>query len=312
MSKVAVCICTYNRPAGLRLLCDALSRQYIKGLHAYDVAFVIVDNGETGNARQYCASVEGVGRYEFVVVHEKRRGLVFARNAAIEAARQIKATLVAFIDDDEVPDPNWLESLVTALIHSGAPAAIGPVHPIFAAPPSKWLPLTAYAMRRVATDGLVEDGYTCNVIMKMSCIDEHKLRFNHRFNETGGEDTLFFQAWRRCGLTIAWAPKAIVYEFVPSSRMTPAWLFRRWYRTGNIEAHLSAYDVDTLKGRLFNLARGAMRVVWGGGCVLASALLHARRPEKIVANSYTVCRGAGLIASVFGRNFKEYSRPTYR
>jgi hypothetical protein len=94
--------------------------------------------------------------------------------------------------------------------------------------------------------------------------------------------------------------------------MTPAWLFRRWYRTGNIEAHLGAYDPDSVKGRLVNLARGSARVVWGSVRILASALVNARRPERIVASSYTLCRGAGLIASVFGRNYKEYSSPAYR
>ena len=76
------------------------------------------------------------------------------------------------------------------------------------------------------------------MICALSAIDANGLCFDDRFNVTGGEDTFFFKQLRERGLSIAWAEEAIVYSVIPRHRMTAAWLWRRWYRTGDIEAHL--------------------------------------------------------------------------
>jgi glycosyltransferase involved in cell wall biosynthesis len=312
--KTAICVCTYDRPFGLSLLLKALDALRLPQHYADEhIILVVVDNSEHGTARKTVNSFLETGRFGVTYVQEKKKGLSFARNAALDAARQADASLLAFIDDDEVPHPDWLRHLLTALEVSGAAAAIGPVCPIFTAMPFGRVPVGAYATRRSQTGGMVEDGYTCNVVMRLSAIDDNAIRFDEAFNETGGEDTLFFQKWRQRGLKIAWAENAVVYEFVPAARITSRWLLRRWYRTGNTESHLGAYPPDGAKGMLHNLARGSARVAAGGGRVAWAALRHAgRRPENVVASCYTLCRGAGLIAAVFGRRYDEYSRTRYR
>ncbi len=313
MIKIAVCICTYNRTAGLRLLLNAIERQEVGHADDSQITLVVVDNGETRSAQEPCAAHARTSRFAMVYRHERRKGLTFARNAALEEADRTGATVLVFVDDDEIPHPKWLDRLVQTLHDSGAPAAIGPVSPVFAHPPPRWLPLEAHATRRDANGGFADDGYTCNVALQMSVVREHHLRFDARFNETGGEDTLFFKAWRAHGLKIAWAEDAIVYETVPPARMQVSWVLRRWYRTGNTEAYLGRYDAAGLKGRALNLGRGAVRMAWGTGRVVVASAVHAwRRPDAVVASCYTLCRGVGLIAAALGRNYKEYSRSSYR
>jgi len=53
------------------------------------------------------------------------------------------------------------------------------------------------------------------------------LRFDPRFDMTGGEDTDFYRRAKRRGATSGWAPKAIAYETIPAARLTVGYQFRR-------------------------------------------------------------------------------------
>jgi len=97
---------------------------------------------------------------------------------------------------------------------------------------------------------------------------------------------------------------------VPSSRARLAWLLKRWYRTGNVEAAL--YLRGRRRGawrRPVNLLRGLARVTLGSALFTANLLvLGFGRKDRIVRPLYTLCRGCGIVASTFGWNYAEYRR----
>jgi succinoglycan biosynthesis protein ExoM len=313
MLKIAVCICTYNRPLGLMALLECLDRQRLGHVREQDVHVIVVDNSEAGTVATGGDLAVSRRRFAFSIVHEPRKGLSVARNKALAAAQEAGASHVAFIDDDELPHPTWLGALHATLSATGTAAAIGPVVPIFEVQPQASLPPPAYADLRHAHQGFVDDGYTCNMICTLAAIEGSGLRFDERFNATGGEDTYFFKQLREKGMKIAWAEQALVYAVIPKHRMTARWLWQRWYRTGDIEAHLGRHLPWTPMGRLVNLIGGMARIVVGCVRIAVTALLKARRrPDEVVASFYTACRGAGLIANVLGHRYKEYGRPTYR
>ena len=72
-------------------------------------------------SRHRRAVVEGLGlpRWEYLV--EPRPGLARARNRALSAVR---TDLVAWIDDDEVADPDWVRRLKEGFAHEAKPAAV--------------------------------------------------------------------------------------------------------------------------------------------------------------------------------------------
>jgi len=308
--KIAVCIPTYNRPQGLRTLLAGLQRMRLPKIRDEELVVVIIDNSATQSAKDIFVDVSKRYRFALVCTWERRKGLCYARNAALEKAIELSATHIAFIDDDEVPHPEWLSALLDVLDSTGAAAAIGPAHPIFEVPPPRWLPLSSFATHAPAgADGFVADGYTSNAIIDMAPIKAHGLRFDMRFNETGGEDTLFFRALQKSNNKIAWAERAIVYDLIPRHRMSARWLWRRWYRTGMTEASLG----EPGQGRATHLARGSIRIA-GGSLRIAWAALGStwRRPDRLIASFYTACRGAGLIAHALGRNYAEYAANKYR
>ena len=313
MISIVIAACTYKRPAGLRTLLAALDKLRPKNVGKNQIAIVIVDNSEDLGAQAAVAEYAGTGQFAVHYVSERRKGIAHARNAVLAKARSLAATHLAFIDDDEVPEPDWLDQLLTALQGSGAAAAVGPVLPVFESVPARYVPIQSYLIERPHREGLATEGHTCNCLMDLSAIAASNLTFDTRFNEMGGEDTDFFDRMRRSGHVIAWAQSAIVHEYVPRARMRPQWLLRRWYRTGSTEAAMKSRTMGPASSRVVNLGMGLVRIAAGSAKVLAAVVFQSwRQPAMLTASCYTLCRGCGFVAYSLGYNYREYSHPTYR
>jgi cellulose synthase/poly-beta-1,6-N-acetylglucosamine synthase-like glycosyltransferase len=98
--EVSVVVPTHSRPAGLARLLAALREQTLAG-ERFEV--VVVDDGSDPPAQ--------AGDGARVVRHERARGPAAARNAGW---REAGAPLVAFVDDDCVPAPGWLDAILAA------------------------------------------------------------------------------------------------------------------------------------------------------------------------------------------------------
>jgi glycosyltransferase involved in cell wall biosynthesis len=95
-----VAICTHERPDDLRRALTGL-----QALHPAPLETLVIDNAPaTAATRQVVESFPGV-RY----IHEPERGLNVARNRALRVAR---GDVVAFVDDDALPEPEWLDGLM--------------------------------------------------------------------------------------------------------------------------------------------------------------------------------------------------------
>lgn len=313
MERIAICICTYKRPAGLQAALASIGGQRLERLGDAQISVIVTDNSPDGASAGFCREHAKTSRFALTYVHQPLKGLVRARNACLDAARNAGATHAVFIDDDEIAPPGWLEALFARLAETGAVAAVGPVFPVFAATPSPWLPTECYVNRPRVVDAFAEDGHTCNAIVDLRAVTACDLRFDIRFNDTGGEDTAYFKALQCHGSRIAWAENADIYETVPLHRMTANWLFRRWFRTGNVETQFGTHPAASTAERLGNLGKGVIRI--GAGCVrvaVAAVMYSWRDPARVIASFYTLCRGAGYITGALGASYKEYARRGYR
>ena len=96
-----VAVCTRDRPDDLRRCLEAFLRLPDDGQE-----FLVIDYAPSSDATQILVeSYNGRMRY----VREDRPGLDIARNRALQEARY---DIVAFNDDDALPDPNWLRVLL--------------------------------------------------------------------------------------------------------------------------------------------------------------------------------------------------------
>jgi glycosyltransferase involved in cell wall biosynthesis len=111
---VTVVICTRDRPAGLRATLGSLKRQTDS-----NVRVLVVDNSP--GLPYAAAAVEEMDLPSCEYAVEPRPGLARARNRALRA---VSTELVAWIDDDEVADPDWVRKLKEGFAHEAKPVAV--------------------------------------------------------------------------------------------------------------------------------------------------------------------------------------------
>ncbi|HWC34902.1 MAG TPA: glycosyltransferase [Mycobacteriales bacterium] len=111
---LTVALCTRERPDDLRAALDSLSQQT-------DSAFsvVVVDNAPASTSTREVVEAAGGTNTRYVV--EPAPGLSRARNTALAA---VETPLVAWMDDDETADPQWIERVKQGFGHSSRPAAV--------------------------------------------------------------------------------------------------------------------------------------------------------------------------------------------
>ena len=99
--SATVAVCTRDRPKDIERCLDAFMRMPDDGQE-----FLVVDNcPSSDDTKQIVARYGDRVRY----VREEKQGLNNARNRAVKEA---KHDIVAFNDDDAVPDPDWLRALI--------------------------------------------------------------------------------------------------------------------------------------------------------------------------------------------------------
>ncbi len=112
---ISVVVCTRDRPDGLAVLLEALARQEYPNFEV-----IVVDNAPSGSATR--DAVAGFSGRRVRYVRERRPGLSWARNAGLAAAYE---SVVAYIDDDEMPDAYWLAELACGFAAAPDVAAVG-------------------------------------------------------------------------------------------------------------------------------------------------------------------------------------------
>jgi succinoglycan biosynthesis protein ExoM len=195
-------------------------------------SLVVVDNDSDPSARplveRFAAGVDFPVAYR----HCPGENISIARNGALDATR---TRWLAFLDDDERAAPNWLAALLA--LSGGAQAVFGPCEAVYAAHAPSWIRRGDYHSNRIVRrHGAIETGHTCNALIDAAFVRRRALRFDVELGRSGGEDTIFFHAMRRCGATLAYAPPAIVFEDVAAGRATIGWIARRRYRAGQTYA----------------------------------------------------------------------------
>src|SRR3546814_14126174 len=96
---VARCAATYRRPEGLGRLLDGLAALGQSG--AIEPIVVIVDNSADSEARVQVAAAAERFPWPLHYVAEPRRGITFARNAALDTAAATACAFGPFIADDQ-------------------------------------------------------------------------------------------------------------------------------------------------------------------------------------------------------------------
>lgn len=231
MTSVDICICTFRRP----FLAETLRSIAALRTGGIVVHVIIADNDAKPTARARVEAMASDFPFPISYRHSPAANICIARNACLDAA---SADFVAFVDDDEVVHPGWLEALLARAEETGAAAVLGPVRAVYGPAAPDWMRRGDFhSTLPVMVNGTIRTGYTCNVLIRWSA-PATGLRFDLALGRSGGEDTDFFHRLTGQGGTIAYAPAALVEEPVPDDRATMAWLIRRRLRFGQTHGML--------------------------------------------------------------------------
>jgi len=143
--EISVVIATYKRPYLLEGTLAALAAQKLTDPLGWDV--VVVDNNSQDETVAVVAAFAKTVSFPVSCVLESRQGLSHARNRGIAAAQ---GAIIAFIDDDVLPAPDWIARVHQAMQRWGAHGVGGPILPRWEAPPPIWLTSSRHLMGRLA------------------------------------------------------------------------------------------------------------------------------------------------------------------
>lgn len=208
---MAVHVPTYDRCGFLPMLVERLAAQTLAP-ERFEV--VVVDNGSHDDTWDVLRGlVEGSALRIAARRLPANRGPAGARNAAVATSR---APLLAFTDDDCLPEPGWLEALLAAA--DAADLVQGRTEPDRSLPPAgAW----ARTIRIAGPTPLFE---TCNIAYRRTAFeaaggfDESDPVSARPGGRAFGEDALLGAAVLAVGGRRAFAPDAVVHHrYLPGS-----------------------------------------------------------------------------------------------
>lgn len=302
-THVAITACTVDRPDGLRRLLEGLSHLIFVRTAAPEITIVIIDNSSNGQAEAVIEAHRPLLRWPIVYRHEPRRGLVYARNAQLDAA-PASADWLAMIDDDETPVPEWLDSLLAVALAHNALLVGGPVVPAYVEPPPAWVVQSGFYEIPPLDDGTpIERLYTNNALVSLAAVRRHGWRFDMAFNFTGGEDEHFFSRAIAAGLGAVSARDAEVIETVQPGRATVAWVVRRFFRNGTTHTIMDRLRDPSGKTTVDRALKGSARIVLGLVIMLA---VVTRGRLALVQGLRHLAQGTGALVGLLGFSHDEY------
>lgn len=222
-AHIAVCVCTYKRPLLLKRLLKELIRQDTGGLFRFSI--VVADNDETRSAEGTVAELRNASEVRILYCVEPRRNIALARNKVVANA---EGEYLAFIDDDEFPEPEWLLKLFKTCNEFKVDGVLGPVKRHFDQTPPAWFKKSSiYDRARYPTGQKVEweDARTGNVLLRRQIIAGETSPFRAEFR--AGEDQDFFRRKIEAGCIFIWSADAAVFETIPPARWKRSYILRK-------------------------------------------------------------------------------------
>jgi glycosyltransferase involved in cell wall biosynthesis len=269
---VSVVVPTRGRAAYLEVTLDSLLG--LRTEAAYEI--VVVDDGAPDATAAVVAARPAV-RY---VAHGEGRGLNAARNTGLQESQ---AELIAFVDDDVLVPPGWLDALISgSRRHSGAEAFGGPIRARFEGRTPRGCgreepPITTLDLG--TEDCEATRAWGANFAVRRAAV-ERVGPFDERLVRPHGDEEEWLERLREAGGTIVYLAEAGLdhRRMAEDARLGP--LARAAYARGR-----AARASDRRRERAPSLGR-ELRVL--GGCVWHTARRGC--PQGLIMGAHSAGR----------------------
>ena len=228
---VSVCICTCRR----RTLADTIAsvlRQDCLG--RIEAELIVCDDDPARSAQAKVQALAASSPIAIRYVASGAGNVAAARNLCLGAAA---GCWIAFIDDDEKADADWLSQLLATQVAHDADVVKGFVRALYPDDtPPYVLAGNPYQRDYGPTGTRLRVSAAGNVLFRRALAVDNNIRFDERFGRSGGEDTDFFRRYGALGARMVASREAVVSEIVPHERVTADYFRRRYLRLGQTNA----------------------------------------------------------------------------
>lgn len=252
------------------MLSQLLERLSLQRCNDFTFSVVVVDNDPEGSARKAVLEQRSKLGLDVTYEVEPKNNIAAARNRALRLAT---GSMVAFIDDDEIPVKEWLELLRETMRSTGAVAVLAPVEPRYDSEPPAWLVRSGLTHRKrfpTGTELTWKETRTGNVLLRRSALAGDATWFDPDFGVLGGEDVMFFRRFLSGGRRAVWCDEAVAYEWVTGSRITAKWILKRAFLQGYVSFHYAKHEM-CFPLRVKILLKSAFAMLCYSGVLLVAA-----------------------------------------
>ncbi|MEO9827251.1 MAG: glycosyltransferase [Paracoccaceae bacterium] len=302
-NSVEICVCTHRRKSLLEAL-NSLNEDTISA--DLPVSILVIDNDDAPTAQRTTNEFAQTSELPVRYLHYPGSNISIARNAALVNSH---ARFLAFLDDDETAGPNWLFELIEKISETSASVVIGPVKSLYDSNAAQWIrTLDTHSTYPVFVDGVIQTGYSCNVIVDRQSAALEGLEFDLSLGRSGGEDTAFFANAFSRGALIEYAPNAVVYEKVLAERAQFSWLAKRRFRMGQTHGKIIRKSTGTIQ-QIRSFLTAMSKVAYCATIAIIAAFLPAKRNQACLRGALH----AGTASAFLGvRHIELYKTKTAR
>ena len=231
---ISVIVPTYNRSRQLKLCLQALC---VQSFPADSFEIIVVDDGSRDNTRGIAEYFTGRNKIKYI--YQKNKGCSAARNAGI---KQATGNILAFIDDDIIAPPFWLDNIMTAFKNNVNFHIIqGPCHyrkssgPLLEA--MQYLSSFADRLRIIESPDFYEGKEavyigTGNLAIKRDIVFQHGLFFDEILRRRQDED--YYRVVQQLGIKVGFIPNSALHD----CHLSLAADFDRFFNYGKGEYYL--------------------------------------------------------------------------
>jgi len=252
--NVTVILCTFNRCESLSRALASVAAQVMPNPVEWEV--LVVDNNSRDDTRKVVDAFRHQYPSRFRYLFESRQGKSHALNAGVQNAR---GSVLAFIDDDVIAEPMWLQSLTAALRNGEWAGVGGRILPEQGFAPPHWIPLQdRYALAPLAVFNpdleagpMTEAPFGANMAFRKRVFEMYGGFRTDLGPQPGGinpqknEDNEFGHRLLMAGERLRYEPSAVVYHVVPATRVRKKYFLEWWHDKARADIRAFGIPSDT-------------------------------------------------------------------
>ena len=306
---ISAVICTHNRAGYLRKAIRSLTEQ---SLPQERFEILIVDNCSTDTTKDIAEEFAKIAPVRYL--YESELGLSHARNCGWRSA---KGEYVAYLDDDAIASPEWLEKIIDAFeAMEPRPGCVGgKTEPLWEAPRPSWLSdqlvcglsvvdwsVSPRFLEDLTTEWLVgaNIAFPVNVLEAVGGFSGEIGRIGRGM--LSGEEIFLMKQMMKAGYRCFYHPEIKAYHHINKSRLAKSWFRRRYYWQGESDAVMIMLEQAPSNTMLLRLAWSRIVKLLGSPRKLLDVVFSNNDPDRFTEACFaliTLGQIRGLLAALW-------------